>query len=127
MVVQGLVEVIVQTTHVLAARGDQRQQFLPDLAFFVWLRVDLRGDGERIGVHIAKCRAVGWHLTRVPEFRGGASRRLALQCAGKSVECLVWAHVQNARWLGGARAICNDFNTLTAHPDRKSTPLNSLN
>ena len=46
MVVQGLVEVIVQTTHMLAARGDQRQQFLPDLAFFVWLRFDLRGDGE---------------------------------------------------------------------------------
>ena len=51
MVIEGLVEVIVQTPSIITARVDQRQQLLPDLAFFAWLRFDLCDNGERIGVH----------------------------------------------------------------------------
>jgi hypothetical protein len=36
-VIQGLVQVTIQAASVLAARGDHRQQFLPDLTFLAWL------------------------------------------------------------------------------------------
>ena len=90
MVIQGLVEVLIQTPGVLAARGDEGQQFMPDLAFLARLRFDLRGDGERIGVHYSQISgrrmASGKGGFRSSEVAGLGGWRVS---AGRLVECLL--------------------------------------
>src|ERR1017187_82686 len=50
-IVQCLVQVVIQAPVILAARVNQRQQFLPYLAFLPGLGFDLCGHGKRFSFH----------------------------------------------------------------------------
>src|ERR1035437_10327776 len=50
-VIHRLVQVVIEAPGILAARGNQRQQFLPHLAFLPRLGFDLRSYSKRFVVH----------------------------------------------------------------------------